>query len=126
MKQWIIIIVALSIIILLNFWQCTYLRETGKYLLSDINAIDNFLDLENFELCKNAILELENTWKDVEPTWDTFGEHDDIEKVGESIQSMKVYAKYEKKFELENEYTLLQTRIKNVINTEKFAFKNIF
>lgn len=126
MKQWIIIIVALVIIILFNFWQCTYLKETGKYLLSDINAIDNYLNSKKLNMLNAAILELESTWKDVEPYWDTFGEHDDIEKVEESIQSMKVYAKYQKDDELENEYTMLQTRILNVINTEKFALKNIF
>ncbi len=126
MKQVIVIVLALTLILSLNFWQCKYLKETGEYLLTDIRDIQNSLVRKDYSSCEKSILELENTWKNVSTTWDIFGEHDDIESVEEAIESMKIYVKYEEEVELANEYTKLETRIKNVINTEKIALKNIF
>lgn len=126
MKQWIVIIVSCALILSLNFCQCKYLKSTGNYLLADITDIENALNRKDYVSCSKSILELENTWRSVENIWDIFGEHDDIESVEEAIQSMKVYVANEEDTELANEYTLLETRIKNVINTEKLAFKNIF
>ena len=126
MKQVIVIVLSLTLILSLNFWQCKYLKETGEYLLTDIRDIQNSLARKDYSSCEKSILELENTWKNVSTTWDIFGEHDDIESVEEAIESMKIYVKYEEEVELANEYTKLETRIKNVINTEKIALKNIF
>lgn len=126
MKQVVVIVLSLTLILSLNFWQCKYLKETGEYLLTDIRDIQNSLARKDYSSCEKSILELENTWKNVSTTWDIFGEHDDIESVEEAIESMKIYVKYEEEVELANEYTKLETRIKNVINTEKIALKNIF
>ena len=41
MKQYIIIGVAILVILSLNFWQSSYLEDTSRYLLADINEIDN-------------------------------------------------------------------------------------
>lgn len=126
MKQVVVIVLSCVLILSLNFWQCKYLKETGEYLLTDIRDIQNSLARKDYSSCEKSILELENTWKNVSTTWDIFGEHDDIESVEEAIESMKIYVKYEEEVELANEYTKLETRIKNVINTEKIALKNIF
>lgn len=125
MKQYIIIVCALVIILLLNFWQISYLKDTSRYILTDINEIDNSVRREDYEAALNGVYELENTWNSVKAGWDIFGEHNDIEEIGERIESMKVYAKYKDKEELVNEYSLLENIIKHVIETEQLNFSNV-
>lgn len=125
MKQYLIIAVALLLIFLLNFWQSSFLKETSRYILTDINEIDNSVKREDFASALKGIEELEKTWESIESGWDIFGEHDDIEQINEHIASMKVYAKYEDKEELVNEYTLLASVINHVIETEELKFSNV-
>ena len=125
MKQYIIIVVAIIIVVLFNIWQASYLKQTSRYLLTDINEIENSVKREDFKTALNGVYELENTWNAVKAGWDIFGEHDDIEQINEHIQSMKVYAEYEDKEELVNEYTLLENEIKHIIDAEKISFSNV-
>lgn len=125
MKQYIILGVAITIIILLNVWQTNFLKQTSRYILTDINEIDNSIKREDYESVMKGIEELEKTWDNVQSGWDIFGEHDDIEEINEHIHSMRVYAKYQDKEELVNEYTLLADVINHVIETEQLNFSNV-
>lgn len=125
MKQYIILGVALVIILLLSFWQTNFLKQTSRYILTDIKEIDNSVKREDFEAALIGIKELENTWKSIEHGWDIFGEHDDIEQINEHIHSMKVYAEYEDTEELVNEYTILESVISHVIESEQLNFSNV-
>lgn len=125
MKQYIILGVAITIIILLNVWQTNFLKQTSRYILTDINEIDNSIKREDYESVMKGIEELEKTWDNVQSGWDIFGEHDDIEEINEHIHSMRVYAKYQDKEELVNEYTLLANVINHVIETEQLNFSNV-
>lgn len=125
MKQYIIIGIALLIIITLNFWQASYLKDTSRYLLSDINEIDNSIKRLDFKAALKGVDELEQTWKNLQYMWDVFGEHNDVERISEHIKSIKVYAKHEDKEELVNEYTLLENLINHVIEAEQVNFSNV-
>lgn len=125
MKQYLIIAVALLLIFLLNFWQSSFLKETSRYILTDINEIDNSVKREDFASALKGVEQLEKTWESIRSGWDIFGEHDDIQEINEHIASMKVYAKYEDKEELVNEYTLLTSVINHVIKKEELKFSNV-
>lgn len=125
MKEYIIIGIAIIVIILLNFWQNSFLETTSRYILTDINEIDNSVKREDFEAALNGAYELEETWKNIQTGWDIFGEHNDIENISEHIESIKVYAKYADKEELVNEYTLLESLVKHVIEAEQVNFGNV-
>jgi len=125
MKQYIILALAILIIILLNIWQVTYLKNTSRYLLSDLSEIENCIKREDYESASLAITELENTWSIIKPGWDIFGEHDDIENINEHIASMKVYVKYENSEELDNENITLVNLIEHVIDSEKLNLSNV-
>ena len=125
MRQYIIIGVALLLILVLNFWQSSYLEETSAYILSDINEIDNSVKRQDFEAALTGAYGLEETWKNVQHMWDIFGEHNDIERVTEHIESIKVYAKHQDKEELVNEYTLLEGLINHIVDAEKVNLVNI-
>jgi len=125
MKQCIIIASALLIVILLNFWQVDFFKTTSRYILTDINEIDNSVKREDYTAVLKGVAELEKTWEDVKSGWDIFGEHNDIEQISEHIESMKVYAKYQDKEELVNEYYLLQNLINHVVESEELKFGNV-
>lgn len=125
MKQYVIIAFALVIIILLNIWQTNYLQQTSRYILTDINEIDNSVKRESFETALKGVEELEKTWDSIKSGWDIFGEHNDIEQISEHIQSMKVYAKYKDKEELVNEYKLLENLVEHIIESEQLKFNNV-
>ena len=125
MKQYIIIGVAMFIILALNFWQANYLKDTSRYLLSDVNEIENCVKREDFEAALSGANELEKTWNDVQYMWDIFGEHDDVELITEHIKSIKVYSQYKDTEELVNEYTLLESLINHVVEAEQVNFSNV-
>ena len=125
MKQYIVIGVAILIILALNFWQTSYLKDTSRYLLSDINDIQNSVNRGDFESIVTGANGLEKTWNNVQYMWDVFGEHDDIEKITEHIKSIKVYAKYKNTEEIVNEYTLLESLINHVVEAEQIDFSNV-
>ncbi|MBQ8044048.1 MAG: DUF4363 family protein [Clostridia bacterium] len=125
MKEYIIIGVAIAIILVLNFWQNSYLETTSRYILTDINEIENSVKREDFDSALKGAYELERTWDSVEFGWDIFGEHNDIESITEHIESIKVYAEYKDKEELVNEYTLLENLVNHVIEAEQVNFGNV-
>lgn len=125
MKQFIIIGVSMFLIIALNFWQASYLKDTSRYLLSDVNEIDNSVKRLDFNAALKGAYELEKTWEDVQHMWDVFGEHNDVERITEHIKSIKVYAEYEDTEELVNEYTLLENLINHVVEADKVNFSNV-
>ncbi len=125
MKQYLVLAMALSVIILLNIWQTNFLNKTSKYILADINDIENSVKRKDYETVLKGIRELENTWNIVESGWDIFGEHNDIEEINERIESMKVYAAYQDIEELANECKLLENIIKHVIESEKLNIGNV-
>lgn len=125
MKQYLIICGALILIILLNFWQSSFLKQTSRYILTDINEIDNSVKRNDYNSVLKGIDELERTWNSIEAGWDIFGEHDDIEQINEHIASMRVYAIYKDTEELVNEYTILASVINHVIETEELNFSNV-
>ena len=125
MKQYIIIGIAIIVILCLNFLQSSYLEDTSRYILADIKEIENSVQREDFDAALKGAYGLEDTWKNVQNIWDIFGEHNDVERVTEHIDSIKVYAKYEDKEELVNEYTLLEGLIKHIIDAEQVNIGNI-
>ena len=125
MKQCIIIAVAIILVIILNIWQINYLKTTSRYVLTDINEIDNSVKREDYESVLKGVEELEKTWENIEPGWDIFGEHNDIEQIAEHIVSMKVYSKHADKEELVNEYKLLESLINHVVESEQLKFSNV-
>lgn len=126
MKQVIIIVVALGLIILFNFWQTTYLENTSKYLLADIQYVINHNEREDFEKVEEGINALEETWKMVEPSWDMLGDHAHMKEINESIISMKINSNFKDKQSLAQECSILKFRIKTIVENEKLKLSNIF
>lgn len=126
MKQYIILISALLVIILLNLWQDTYLEETSKYLLSDINDLKNAIYRDDYENAEKSVKEIKNTWNNMIKGWDIFAEHDDVEEISLLVTSLKVYVEEQSKIDVIYTYTLLKQRVEHTLQTELLHLSNVF
>lgn len=126
MKQWIIIIVAISLIFGFNYWQCTFLKNTSKYILTDINEV-KITALRNDETAmKNAVNELHETWKNIKKGWDVFAEHDSVEGIEDSITRIKAHVELGNIKELLVENDVLKEKIERIVDMETFKLVNVF
>jgi len=126
MKQWIIIIVALGLIIGFNAWQSTFLENTSRYILTDINEV-KIAGLRNDEAeVKNAVNALEDTWESVKIGWDIFAEHDSVEEIEESVAKIKACVELGEVNLLLIENDILKGRVERIVDMESFKFSNVF
>lgn len=126
MKQWIIIIVALSLIIGFNCWQTKFLENTSRYVLTDINEI-KIATLRNDETAmKEAVKGLTETWESVKIGWDTFAEHDSVEGIEESITKIKAHVELGNIKEVIVENDVLKEKIERIVDMESFRIVNVF
>ena len=125
MKQFVIVILALVIIVLLYFYQINFLETTSRYILADIEDITNAINRKDFDAVYESTKELRETFKNVEAGWDIFGEHDDVKQINENISRILVYAKYKKESDLSMEIANLEALITHVVNAEKLSFSNV-
>lgn len=126
MKQVCILITALLLIIGLHIFQNEYLDRTSKYLLTDLKSIDLALRREDFEEAKKQIVSLNKTWQGLQEYWDSFGEHDSIEEITESMSSLENYIKLEEKTEAIIEANNVKSNIHFVLQGEKLSIGNVF
>lgn len=126
MKQFCILITALLLIIGLHVFQNQYLERTSKFLLTDLKSIDLSLRREDFEDAKKEVENLNKTWKGLQEYWDSFGEHDSIEEITESISSLENYIKLEEKTESIIEANNVKSNIYFVLQGEKVTIGNVF
>ena len=126
MKQWIIIIVALGLIIGFNYLQSTFLENTSRYILTDINEIKMIGARKDKTSLKESVLALDETWQNIKLGWDIFAEHDAVEEIEESIARIKVCVELDEINEMLVENSILKEEIERVVAQEKLKFENVF
>ena len=126
MKQYIILISAIIIIISLNIFQASYLKNTSKELLNRIDNIKTNLDEKDFETAYNEILELEKDWETKRDGWDILTENDDVEEFESCLASLKAFIKSNTLSESLSEVAKLKQRIEHILENESLSFATIF
>ena len=126
MKQWIIIIVAMSLIIGFNCWQSKFLENTSKYVLTDINEIKIAGLRNDEETLKYAVKALNDTWENIKLGWDVFAEHDSVEEIEESIAKIKACSESGENKMLLIENDILKGKIERIVEMESFKLENVF
>ena len=72
LKQVFILVISSAILIFSGLWEIKYIENSSRYLLSDIEYSKNALKNNNFELAKQHVKNLENTWESMKKTWKMF------------------------------------------------------
>ena len=126
MKQWIIIIVSLGLIIGCNFLQSSFLENTSRYVITDINEIKITGARNDKKAIEEAVKALDETWKSIRLGWDVFAEHDLVEEIEESIARIKICVELGEINEMLIENSILKEEIECVVKQEKLRFSNVF
>lgn len=125
MKQWIILIVFLSIVIISGVWQSCYLEKTARYTLSDIEYVKNAAINGDFKFAKEGAENIERTWNDVETVWHIFIDSDEIDRVEERINLIKSYIDEEDKEEIIVHANELNRMINYIVKKQKVNIQNV-
>jgi len=125
-KQIVILLISTLIILFSGIYEIKYLKDTSRYILSDIEYSKNALNNDNFELAKNHVKKLEDTWNNMKNVWNMFLVKEDIEEIEKRITMYKIHTEYNNSEEAIVDCELLKEMIEDAVDKHKVKFENIF
>lgn len=126
MKQYITLVGALIVVIVLNCIQVTFLKNTGTNMLNTLDTIASNIEEERFVEAKEQADKLKKEWEKVKVRWDILTEHDDVEELESHLASIDMYIRNEEKTDGQVEVAVLKQRIEHIIQNETLSFATIF
>lgn len=126
MKQYITLVGALILVIVLNCIQVTFLKNTGTNMLNTLDTIASNIEEEKFVEAKEQADKLKKEWEKVKVRWDILTEHDDVEELESHLASIDMYIRNEEKTDGQVEVAVLKQRIEHIIQNETLSFATIF
>lgn len=126
MKQYVILFCTILLVVALHIFQSMYLEKTSRYVLTDLNDIENAIERNDFETAKSSVKELQSTWVNVRSGWDCFGEHDDVGEIGNNIDNLEVYVIQKQDVDSIIEISDIRHLLSHVMESEKLKICNIF
>lgn len=125
-KQIITLVVSILTLIVLGIWEINYIENSSRYLLSDINYIENLVQNEEYELASDNFKNVENTWNELSGVWNIFVLHEEIDRVDEMIVDYKTYISQKDKQNAMVESNGLKRVIEHIVQNQKVLVDNIF
>ncbi|MEG0872980.1 MAG: DUF4363 family protein [Clostridia bacterium] len=125
MKQIIILIVSLGLLVFSGIWEVSYLDKTSQYVLSDVEYSKNALLNGDFELAKEHIKEIENSWNNTKTIWNIFITHDEIDKIEEQIVKYRTYIDEKNREEAIVASDLLQRDLRHIVEKQRLDIGNV-
>lgn len=126
MKQWIILIIAVTLIVWAGFFEICYLQKTSRYLLSDVDYSKQALNSNNIDLAKSHFDALESTWKNLKQIWSIYVDHDEIEDMDKSILEYKLYLQKEDEDEAYLSLCEVERKIYHIVEKQEVHIGNVF
>lgn len=126
MKQITILLVTLLLIIVAGIWEISYLKESSRYILSDMNSIWQTVERNEYEVAKKEATNLKNSWEEVKKTWAVFMDDSELEEIGDKLVSFVSYIDTANLEEIKHSYNRLSNSIKGAVEFECLKAENIF
>ena len=126
LKQVTIFLISVVILIFGGVWEIKYIESSSRYILSDIEYSKNALKNNNFNLAKEHIKKLEDTWNNTKKIWSMFAVQDKIQDVDTAIAVYKIYTEYENLEESLVNCDLIKNNIEGIVEEHKINYENIF
>lgn len=126
LKQILILVISSVILIFGGIWEIKYIENSSKYILSDIQYSKNALNNNNFEIAKNHIEKLEETWNNIKKTWNIFVLQEEIDEVDNVIATYKIHTQYDNIEDAMADCDLLTRLIEDIVQKHKISYENIF
>lgn len=95
MKQTIIMIVCIFILVVGGVAEVKYLQKSSRYIMTDMDYIQNAIENDNFEFAKEQIEKSYDTWSKIKNIWNMFIVHDEIDDIEQSMIELREYIKFE-------------------------------
>ena len=126
LKQLLILIFSSALLVFGGIWEIKYIENSSRYILSDVEYSKNAIINENFELAKQSVKNLEETWDNLKGTWNLFVVQDEIDEVDSLITSYKIHTEYGSKQEAREDCDLISKKIEDIVKEHKILTENIF
>ena len=95
MKQTIIMVVCIFILVVGGVAEVKYLQKSSRYIMTDMDYIQNAIENDNFEFAKEQIEKSYDTWSKIKNIWNMFIVHDEIDYIEQSMIELREYIKFE-------------------------------
>ncbi len=95
MKQTIIMVVCIFILVVGGVAEVKYLQKSSRYIMTDMDYIQNAIENDNFEFAKEQIEKSYDTWSKIKNIWNMFIVHDEIDDIEQSMIELREYIKFE-------------------------------
>ena len=95
MKQTIIMVVCIIILVVGGVAEVKYLQKSSRYIMTDMDYIQNAIENDNFEFAKEQIEKSYDTWSKIKNIWNMFIVHDEIDDIEQSMIELREYIKFE-------------------------------
>lgn len=95
MKQTIIMVVCIFILVVGGVAEVKYLQKSSRYIMTDMDYIQNAIENDNFQFAKEQIEKSYDTWSKIKNIWNMFIVHDEIDDIEQSMIELREYIKFE-------------------------------
>ena len=95
MKQTIVMVVCIFILVVGGVAEVKYLQKSSRYIMTDMDYIQNAIENDNFEFAKEQIEKSYDTWSKIKNIWNMFIVHDEIDDIEQSMIELREYIKFE-------------------------------
>lgn len=124
-KQISILLISLALLIFGGIWELKLLERTAYYLMGDVDSVRNAIENDNFDLAESNLKNLENTWENMEFTWNIFVNHERIDRLEDDINDVRSYIEAKDKEEAIKSTKTLNKTISEIIDKQKFTFEHV-
>lgn len=95
MKQVWILVVSVCILLSAGFFEIKYLNNTSKYLMSDLDYIENAVRNNNYEYARAQLNNTFESWNKLKDIWHVFITSDEIDEINSNLIELRHYLDYE-------------------------------
>lgn len=95
MKQVWILVVSVCILLSAGFFEIKYLNNTSKYLMSDLDYIENAVRNNNYEYARAQFNNTFESWNKLKDIWHVFITSDEIDEINSNLIELRHYLDYE-------------------------------
>lgn len=125
MKNFIILIISCIVLSLIFIYENNYLENTTRYLLADINHIENLINNNNYNAANKFLKTYKKSWNEIKKIWSLFINNNEINDIDENIIKCEEYIKQNKKEESLVYIKCLNQMHKSIYERKLLKFENI-
>lgn len=124
-KQVIILIIAVLVLLYCGNFEVKYLERTSRYALTDVGYTKNAVENKNFELAKQHMKELENTWDNMKVVWNIFITYDELDSIESEMVKYKQYIEEENAEEALVAAQMLNRNFSHIVEKQRVKIENV-